>query len=259
MTDKTKRFFADEVGSCAEDFTKAIVDELRNSIENIKKYYKLSDEELCELLGVHENYLNDMCNHEDADCDIDLRTIGILTLLSNGRLSVLTDTPNGEMFNKINRIIKDYKDEKEPKDESNEIVDKISEVLKMFGVNTETDLDNLLKAVKDVRGIINKYDDKTDNKCCKCNKTEAKENGKTSKRIHIDSEPTESEPIYVDEKGNFHSQKPYKAEDCKTNEDNKVSGYVYNSKTMDKPEIFNFKGSLDKIIPTFYEMISRIL
>ena len=67
MNDELKRKLVNELGECAQEFNKSIVNELQNSIEGIEKYYNLTDEELADLLDVPENYFINMFDAEDAD------------------------------------------------------------------------------------------------------------------------------------------------------------------------------------------------
>ncbi len=226
----------------AKDFNKPFVDGIRESINKIKERYCMSNGDLADLLDMDEAYINTLTDKEDndVDCNIDLRTISILTLLW-GNLHVLTDTPSGKMYNNVNTLVKNYMDDKYPQPKEDKWNDKVKQILNLFGVTDEDDLDHLLNAVAQVRGAINEYD-----KSCKENCTCEKE----------------KDPVYVDEKGNFHSQKPYKAcdckkEDCKYNE--KVKGVIYDSENMEKPETFEFTGSLDKLIPNVVDFLSKIL
>lgn len=248
MNDELKRKLVNELGECAQEFNKSIVNELQNSIEGIEKYYNLTDEELADLLDVPEKYFINMFDTEDADGDIDLRTISILTLLSNGRLSVLTDTPSGEFYNRVNLIIKKYKDNENSEDKSNEITNKIVEILNMFGVKTESDLDGLLAAVTNVKGLIDDCEHKErQNKCnChNCDKNETKPN----------------KTVYVNENGNFSLSKQDMTEkECNQENENKssVKGFIYDSQTMDKPKEFDLKDNLDKLIPVFNDFFKKL-
>lgn len=262
MDNKTTRNFADELVQCAHGFTRPIVNELKKSVEKIEKYYSLNDKELAYLLGVDIPTLNvfktGLENDEDVDYSIDLYTIALLTLLSNGRLSVLTDTPSGEEFNKVNRIIKDYKDSIEPTPATSQISDKIMQVLKMLGVNTEEDLDGLLKTASDIKNIIDNYDkaDESNQKCdCgnHCQNHHSKKpvepnENKDKKRIKIGGDNSTK---YVDENGNFISSKP--------SDQNKIKGFYYDRETMDKPEEFEFKFDVDKILPNLSEFVRKML
>lgn len=262
MDNKPTTNFADKLAQCAHDFTKPIVNELKKSVEKIEKYYSLNDKELAYLLDVDiptlNNFKTGFENDDDLDYSIDLYTIAMLTLLSNGRLSVLTDTPSGEDFNKVNRIIKDYKDCIEPTPTNSQISDKIMQVLKMLGVHTEEDLDGLLKTATDIRNIIDKYDkgDEAKQKCnCgnRCQNHQPKEpvetNGnKDKKRIKIGND---NKTKYVDENGNFQSNKPF--------DQNKIKGFYYDRETMDKPKEFDFNFDVDKILPNLSEFVKNIL
>lgn len=233
MDNKTKQKFTSELSRCAQEFNKPIVDELKRSIENIKAYYGLSNSELAELLGMSEVYLNTMFDNEGADSDIDLNTISLLTLLSNGRLSVLTDTPSGELYNKINRVIKDYKDATAPK--TGTITDKIIKVLNMFGVTNEDELDNFLNTITNINGIIEDHD--------------------TCQPKNTTDKPSKEETVYVSPNGKFSNKTP----ESKTDNDDKVKAYYYDSQTMDEPEEFEFKVSLDQAIPSLLKLIKKIL
>lgn len=262
MDNKSTRNFADELAQCAHDFTKPIVNELKKSVEKIEKYYSLNDKELAYLLDVDiptlNNFKTGFENDENFDYSIDLYTIALLTLLSNGRLSVLTDTPSGEGFNKVNRIIKDYKDCIEPAPTTSQISDKIMQVLKMLGVNTEEDLDGLLKTASDIKNIIDNYDkvDEAKQKCdCenRCQNHQSKKpvepnENKDKKRIKIGGDNSTK---YVDENGNFLSSKP--------SDQNKIKGFYYDRETMDKPEEFEFKFDVDKILPNLTEFVKKML
>lgn len=262
MDNKLTRNFANELAQCAHDFTKPIVNEMKKSVEKIEKYYSLNDKELAYLLNVDiptlNNFKTGFENDENLDYLIDLHTIALLTLLSNGRLSILTDTPSGEEFNKVNRIIKDYKDCIEPAPTTSQISDKIMQVLKMLGVNTEEDLDGLLKTASDIKNIIDNYD-KVDEAKLKCDcenhcqnhqskkPVEPNEN-KDKKRIKIGGDNSTK---YVDENGNFLSSKP--------SDQNKIKGFYYDRETMDKPEEFEFKFDVDKILPNLTEFVKKML
>lgn len=261
----TKRNYSEELGKIAETFNKSIVEELKKSITNICKYYQLSHKDLGKLCDIDSTIMDAfMCNNVDNDCLYDLRTITLLTLLSNGKLNILADTPSAKELNEVNCIIKDYQDEKNPpKKEIYGWDKKVMEMLELFGVKNLDDMDHLLNAVKSVRNAISEYEkyDQCDDKCECCNskclgngQTEAKNENKRS-------------PIYVDEKGNFHSQEPYvshgKSTDTpryETSEDeNKVKGVIYDSKTMDKPKEFEFTGNFDKIIPNILDFVTKKL
>lgn len=270
MNEISKRKFPEELNKMAENFNKSIVNELRTSIKSICKYYQLSIQDLCKLCDIDstimEALMNDSC---DSDCLYDLRTISLLTLMSNGRLSVLNDTPSGKEFNEVNCIIKDYQDSKNPSKPVDETWEnKVKQMLELFGVKNMGDMDHLLNAVKSVRNAINEFDlseaenKKTDeccnSKCCCNGKSEAKDENKRT-------------PIYVDEKGNFHSQEPYVSHGKSTDTprydetkkdssfENKLKGLIYDSKTMDKPKEFEFTGNLDKIIPNILEFVTKKL
>ena len=258
----TKRNYSEELGKIAETFNKSIVEELKKSITNICKYYQLSYKDLGKLCDIDSTIMDAfMCNNVDNDCLYDLRTITLLTLLSNGKLNVLADTPSAKELNEVNRIIKDYQDEKNPpKKEIYGWDKKVMEMLEMFGVKNLDDMDHLLNAVKSVRNAINEYEkyDQCDDKCECCKKDTPKpENKQECKHT--------SGPLYVDEKGNFHSQEPYvshgKSIDTpryeKSEDDNKVKGVIYDSETMDKPKEFEFSGSFDKIIPNILDFLAK--
>ncbi len=264
MNEISKRKFSEELNKMAENFNKSIVNELRTSIKSICKYYQLSIQDLCKLCDIDstimEALMNDSC---DSDCLYDLRTISLLTLMSNGRLNVLNDAPTAKELNEVNCIIKDYQDEKNPpKKEIHGWDKKVMEMLEMFGVKNLDDMDHLLNAIKSVRNAINEYDkyDQCDDKCECCKKdTPKSENKQECKHTYG--------PLYVDEKGNFHSQEPYVFHDKnadtpryeKLEDENKVKGVVYDSETMDKPKEFEFSGSFDKIIPNILDFVSKKL
>lgn len=262
----SKRDYSQEMNKIAEEFNKPIVDELRQSIQNICKYYQLSIQDLCKLCDIDSTIMEELINGDsDNDCLYDLRTITLLTLLSNGKLNILNDTPSGKAFNDVNCIIKDYQDE------NNQITkpvggwdDKIKQMLELFGVKNLNDMDHLLNAVKSVRNVINEYDltdGKKADECC---------NGNCNRQTETKNENKRS-PIYVDEKGNFHSQEPYtsygKSTDTprydenekKSTFENKLKGLIYDSKTMDKPKEFEFTGNLDKIIPNILDFVTKKL
>lgn len=244
-----KRDYATELDLLAEQFDADIINELKMVVGKIKEFYQITDGDLAELLDVDKSYLDGLFNSETAAIELDLRTISLLTLLSNGRLTVLTDTPSGELYNKVNRVMKDFHDERYPEPQKMDISDKVLAILNLFGVKDEDDLDHLFNAVKEVRGAINEYDkthkdekkDVTKNLSCNkpcCNKKEADQNNKVK---------------YVDENGNF--------QDCNKKEcnDTKVKGAYYDSNKMDKPEQFEFTGSFDKLIPNFINFLNKIL
>lgn len=241
-----KRDYMKELDLLAAQFDGDIVNELKMVVNKIKEFYQISDSDLAELLDVDKTYLDNVFNSSTAALELDLRTISLLTLLSNGRLTVLSDAPSGELYNKVNRVMKDFHDERYPELEKNEINDKILAILNLFGVKNEDDLEHLYNAVKQVRGAINEYD-----KCnCEkkvigghaiaphCNKKECNQNNNTK---------------YVDDNGNFQN--------CNNKEcDNtKVKGSYYDSNKMDKPEEFEFTGSFDKLIPNFVNFLNKIL
>lgn len=244
-----KRNYATELDLLAEKFDADIVNELKMAVGKIKEFYQITDDDLTELLDVDKSYLNDLFNGNMKTFNVDLRFMSLLTLLSNGRLTVLTDVPTGELYNKVNRVMKDFHDERYPEPTKTDINDKILSILNLFGVKNEDDLEHLYNAVKEVRGAINEYD-KThkeekesnckDEYCTKscCNKKEDTQNNKVK---------------YVDENGNFQN--------CNNKEcDNtKVKGSYYDSNKMDKPEEFEFTGSFDKLIPNFVNFLNKIL
>lgn len=258
MNENSKKNFPEELNKIAENFNKSIVNDLRTSIKSICKYYQLSPQDLCKLCDIDSTIMDALMNDScDSDCLFDLRTISMLTLMSNGRLNVLNDTPSGKEFNEVNCIIKDYQDSKNPSKPVDETWEnKVKQMLELFGVKNMSDMDHLLNAVKSVRNVINEFDlseadnKKTDECCngkCNCNRqTEAKNENKRSS-------------IYVDEKGNFHSQEPYVANSNNKKETNQVKGIVYDSETMDKPKEFEFTGNLDKIIPNILDFVTKKL
>lgn len=241
-----KRNYATELDLLAEKFDADIVNELKMAVGKIKEFYQITDDDLTELLDVDKSYLNNLLNGNMKTFNVDLRFMSLLTLLSNGRLTVLTDAPSGELYNKVNRVMKDFHDERYPEPPKTDINDKILSILNLFGVKNEDDLEHLYNAVKEVRGAINEYDkthkdnEKKDIKpsTCHCSKKECNQNDNTK---------------YVDENGNF--------QDCNKKEcDNaKVKGSYYDSNKMDKPEEFEFTGSFDKLIPNFVNFLNKIL
>lgn len=241
-----KRNYATELDLLTEKFDADIVNELKMAVGKIKEFYQITDDDLTELLDVDKSYLNNLLNDNMKTFNVDLRFMSLLTLLSNGRLTVLTDVPSGELYNKVNRVMKDFHDERYPEPPKTDINDKILSILNLFGVKNEDDLEHLYNAVKEVRGAINEYD-KThkDNEKkdinpsnCHCSKKECNQNNTTK---------------YVDENGNF--------QDCNKKEcDNaKVKGSYYDSNKMNKPEEFEFTGSFDKLIPNFVNFLNKIL
>ena len=246
---ENKRDYANELDLLAEQFDADIINELKMAVGKIKDFYQITDGDLARLLDVDKSYLDGLFNSKTAAIEIDLRTIALLTLLSNGRLNVLTDTPSGELYNKVNRVMKDFHDEIYPEPTKTDMNDKILAILNLFGVKNEDDLEHLYNAVKEVRGAINEYD-KThkeekknnceDEYCAKpcCNKKEADQNNKVK---------------YVDENGDFQN--------CNKKEcnDTKVKGSYYDSNKMDKPEQFEFTGSFDKLIPNFINFLNKII
>lgn len=241
-----KRNYATELDLLAEKFDADIVNELKMAVGKIKEFYQITDDDLTELLDVDKSYLNDLFNGNMKTFNVDLRFMSLLTLLSNGRLTVLTDVPTGELYNKVNRVMKDFHDERYPEPTKTDINDKILSILNLFGVKNEDDLEHLYNAVKEVRGAINEYDkthkddEKKDIKSstCHCNKKECNQNNSTK---------------YVDENGNFQNC------DNKECDNAKVKGSYYDSNKMDKPEEFEFTGSFDKLIPNFVNFLNKIL
>lgn len=246
----------------AKEFDKNIVNDLRNSITNIKSYYSLTNEDLAELLDLHVDYINGMFDDDaDVDTDIDLRTMSLLTLMSNGKLSVFNDSPSGAMYNAVNCSIKAYHDDKypQPKQVSDTWYDKVKDILNMFGVTSDDDLDRLREAVSKVRGIIETYDE---------SHPESKEN-KISNKMHGADKKGE---LYFDDKGNFSTQKPCSSNDntchCKkdcvenntnANDNGTVKGVFYDSENMDNPKEFEFKANLAKDFPSFLKFLADIL
>lgn len=253
----SKKDYSDKLNKIAEEFNKPIVEALKNSINNICKYYQISIQDLCKLCDIDTVIMEEFMNNDsDCDCLYDLRTISLLTLLSNGRLNILNDTPSGKAFNEVNCIIKDYQDEKNPpKKPVDTWDDKLKQMLELFGVKNLEDMDHLLNAVKSVRNAINEFDltdENKSNKCCgdsKCN-CQGKDKAKDEHKFG---------PLYVDEKGNFHSQKPYTNEKKNDEKENVVKGAYYDSKTMDKPKEFEFTGNFDKIIPNILDFVTKKL
>lgn len=244
-----KRDYANELDLLAEQFDADIINELKMAVGKIKEFYQITDVDLARLLDVDKSYLDGLFDSKTAAIEIDLRTIALLTLLSNGRLNVLTDTPSGELYNKVNRVMKAFHDERYPEPQKMDISDKVLAILNLFGVKDENDLEHLYNAVKEVRGAINDYDkthkeekknnceDEYCSKSC-CNKKEADQNNKIK---------------YVDKNGNFQN--------CNKKEcnDTKVKGSYYDSNKMEKPEQFEFTGSFDKLIPNFINFLNKIL
>lgn len=241
-----KRNYATELDLLAEQFDADIINELKIAVGKIKEFYQINDSDLAELLDVDKSYLDGLFNGKTSAIELDLRTMSLLTLLSNGRLTVLTDTPSGELYNKVNRVMKDFHDERYPEPTKIDINDKILAILNLFGVKDEDDLEHLYNAVKEVRGAINEYD-----KCnCEkkvigghaiaphCNKKECNQNNNTK---------------YVDENGNFQNCNDKECDNAK------VKGSYYDSNKMDKPEEFEFTGSFDKLIPNFVNFLNKIL
>lgn len=251
--------YAEKLGKIAEEFNKPIVEDLRDSINGICKYYQLSKKDLCELCEIDESVFNAlMSDGYDSDCLFDLRTISLLTLLSNGNIHTLNDTPDGKMLNEVNLIIKDYQDEKNPpKKVEYNWDEKVREMLKLFGVTNSEDLDHLLNAVKHVRGAINEYENSHNEKscedecCCKKDKIEVKPVSNN------DSDSTK-DTVYVDANGNFHSQKPYTANTA-TSDNGTIKGEYYDSSTMKEPKLFEFTGNFDKLLPNFMKIISKLI
>lgn len=241
-----KRDYMKELDLLAAQFDTDIVNELKMVVNKIKEFYQISDSDLAELLDVDKTYLDKVFNSSTAALELDLRTISLLTLLSNGRLTVLSDAPSGELYNKVNRVMKDFHDERYPELEKNEINDKILAILNLFGVKNEEDLDHLFNAVKEVRGAINEYD--------KSHKDSEKKDIKPSNCHCIKKEWNQNNKVkYVDENGNFQNCKNKECDDAK------VKGSYYDSNKMDKPEEFEFTGSFDKLFPNFVNFLNKIL
>lgn len=252
------RNFQEELGNVAAEYTKPIANELRHSITNICKYYQLSIDDLCKLFDIKRDYMDEMLKDDsDNDCLFDLRTIGLLTMLSNGRLSVLCDTPSGKMFNDVNCIIKDYQDEKNPpKKETYDWNCKVKQILDLFGVKNSDDLDCLLNNVKNAYGAVEKYLSNSD-QTTQQEKVEKKEPDTCRNTNSCNTcENKKKERLYVDANGNFHSQEPFKSE---TTNNSKINGSYFDSSTMDKPEEFEFTANLDHLIPNLLELIAKNL
>lgn len=251
-----KRDYANELDLLAEQFDADIVNELKMTVAKIKDFYQITDSDLSELLDVDKSYFDGLFDSKTAAIEIDLRTIALLTLLSNGRLNVLTDTPSGELYNKVNRVMKDFHDERYPEPTKIDINDKILAILNLFGVKNEKDLDHLFNAIKQVRGTIDEYDNAhkeekknncEDEYCSKscCNKKDANQNNNIK---------------YVDLDGNFVNEKDNK-QNCSQEKcnDTKVKGSYYDSNKMDKPEQFEFTGSFDKLLPNFIDFFNKLI
>lgn len=251
----------------AKEFDKNIVDDLRNSITNIKFYYNLTNDDLAELLDLHVDYINNMLDgNADVDTDIDLRTMALLTLMSNGKLSVFNDSPSGAMYNAINCSIKAYTDDKYPQPKiewtyqvSDSWYDKVKDILNMFGVTNDDDLDRLREAVSKVRGIIETYDE---------SHPESKENKIPNEMCGVDKQGE----LYFDDKGNFSTHKPrilngstcHCKKDCaensiNANDNDTIKGVFYDSENMDKPKDFEFKINLAKDFPSLVKFFTDIL
>ena len=245
-----KRNYTKELDLLAEQFDADIINELKRAVGKIKEFYQISDSDLAELLDVDKSYLDGLFNSETAAIEIDLRTIALLTLLSNGRLNVLTDTPSGELYNKVNRVMKDFHDEKYPEPTKIDINDKILAILNLFGVKDEDDLDHLFNAVKQVRGAINEYDK------CNCERKDTNENSKCNKPCCDKKESDQNNKVkYVDENGNFQDNIKKMCDESKA----KMNASFYDSEKMDKPEEFEFTGSFDKLIPNFMKFLNKIM
>lgn len=251
----------------AKEFDKNIVNDLRNSITNIKSYYNLTNDDFAELMDIPVEHINDMFD-DDADVDtyIDLRTMSLLTLMSNGKLSVFNDSPSGAMYNAINCSIKEYHDDKYPQPKiectykvSDSWYDKVKDILNMFGVTNDDDLERLREAVSKVRGIIETYDE---------SHPETKENKIPNKMHGVDKKGE----LHFDDNGNFSTQKPCSSNDstchCKkdctenntnTNDNDTVKGVFYDSENMDNPKEFEFKANLAKDFPSFLKFFADIL
>ena len=251
-----KRIYANELDLLAEQFDADIINELKTAVSKIKDFYQITDSDLAELLDVDKSYLNGLFDSKTAAINLDLRTIALLTLLSNGRLNVLTDTPSGELYNKVNRVMKDFHDERYPEPKNLDINDKILSILNLFGVKNEEDLDHLFNAVKQVRGAINEYD--------QCHKEEKKNNCEDeycTKSCCNKKEDSQNNNVkYVGTDGNFVSEKD-NCPNCSQEEcnDAKVKGSYYDSNKMDKPEQFEFTGNVDKLIPHFINFLNKII
>lgn len=267
MEEKNKRNYSKELNKIAEEFNKPIVEALKNSIQNITKYYQLSINDLCKLCDIDETIMSALTDDScDADCLYDLRTIALLVLLSNGKLNILNDTPSGKAFNEVNCIIKDYQDEKNPEPTKKPVDgwdNMVKQMLELFGVKNLSDMEHLLNAVKSVRNTIDSFEkyNKIDNRNCECDKNcKCKEN-KTTTNVQPKTSDNNKQ-VYVDANGNFHSQKPYTNE--QTNDVDKadkdvVKGAYYDSETMEKPKEFEFTGNFDKILPNVVNLISNYI
>lgn len=247
----------------AREFNKPFVEGIRESINKIKERYGMTDEDLSLLLDDDVTKLTDETYDPidvNTDAIIDLRTISILTLLWPN-LHVLTDTPSGKMCNDVNTLVKEYMDEKhpQPKQVSDTWYDKVKDILNMFGVTNDDDLDRLREAVSKVRGIIETYDE---------SHPETKENKIPNKMCGGDKKGE----LYFDDNGNFSTQKPRILNDntchCKkdcvenntnTNDNGTVKGVFYDSENMDKPKEFEFKTNLAKDFPTLFKFFTDIL
>ena len=215
-----------KIRKCGQDFGNRIIEDIPETITEIAKYYQITDEDMREIFDV---------TPDNSDRPIDLGTLALLTLLSGGKLNVFTEKPDGKELNEINTLMKEYHDAKYPEPELTR-KDKLMKVLDLLGVKDDESLDTLLESLKDVNKIIDNFNLKDEEKCCKdeccCKKT---------------NNTTESKPerMYVDANGNFHSQKSYNASDSDTV---KVKGAYYDSETMDDPQSFTI--DLNKLLGT---------
>lgn len=252
MSEMTKRNYSDELAKIACTLNKQIVSDLKNSIDGICKYYQLTKNDLCQLCGIDELILNTLITDDNGnDCLYNLRTITLLTLLSNGKIHILSDTPDGKMFNDVNRIIKDYQDEKNPnRTLSYEWFARVINMLELFGVKNLDDMDNLLNAVKSVHNAINEYDlsevnNKITNKCCKKDK---------AKNCNCHDNAKE-EPDYVDENSKFNSQNHI----MRTKNENNMTGKYFDSTPIDKPKEFVLTENFNEILPSIINLLTSKL
>lgn len=230
-----KNEIIEKLNNCAESYAKTLAKGIPQVIKQIKAYYQLDDEDLCDIFGFS---ISDFLDLTD-DTVYELHDLALLTLLSNGKFNLFNEAPNGEELNEINLLMKEYHDTKYPELEPEPELtrkDKLMKVLDLLGVKDDESLDTLLESLKDVNKIIDNFSLKDEEKCCKDECCCKKANNTA------ESKP---ERVYVDANGNFHSQKSYNASDSDTV---KVKGAYYNSETMDDPQSFTI--DLNKLLGT---------
>ena len=231
-----KNEIIEKLNDCAESYAKTLTKDIPQVIKQIKAYYQLDDDDLCDIFGFNISDFLDLID----DTVYELHDLAMLTLLSNGKFNLFNEAPNGEELNEINQFMKAYHDtvhpEPEPEPEvyelkENEIVkllqslpkEKIAQILALLGVNDEKTLDTLLESLKDVNKLINDFDLEPTNKCTCGNDKVCTKDNKADKHV------------YCDAHGNFHEQKSFKSED---NDSMKIKGAYYDSETMDEPKTF---------------------